>query len=51
MVMGTLVTSLSEADCLARFSARPSGAMMWAEGKAVDQEERKMWCSRSGAMR
>jgi hypothetical protein len=24
---------------------------MWAEGKAVDQAERKMWCSRSGAIR
>ena len=47
--MGTLVTDLSLAEALALFSASPSGAMMCALGKAADQDERKMWCSRSGA--
>lgn len=46
--MGTFVTSLSDLLSEARFSARPAGARICAVGKAEDQAERKMWCSRSG---
>ena len=42
--MGTLVTDLSVADCLARFSAR-LGAITCAEER---RSTRRKWCSRSG---
>ena len=35
----------------ARFSGKPSGPRTRADGNAVAQVERWMWCSMSGAMR